>query len=328
MRDFGILNTHYWSWVKKNKLSQGSAIIGAYLLTCHHGNSLGCFVCPPEFAAFETGYDIHTVSNAYLELIKHELITYCGETGIVFFPKYMKWNKPQNLKHAVGIVNILCSLPKDLIFLKNISNACAEFLSQFMGDSRISGGITECMNTLSVPYRYKEKEKEKETDTEKDTEKEKDIKNNRPKSKNDFDLDVLPEVLNRDLIVAFIEHRKKLKKPFTQHGLVLACKDAMKCQELHGIDPNEAIERVIASGWQACNPTYFEKNSRNGPQEPRATTVRQDIAKQQNDGARRLKEKYGIGGPNEQSAIPGSSQGIVGDLEPGTSRGSALTRLP
>lgn len=82
-----------------------------------------------------------------------------------------------------------------------------------------------------------------------------------------FDLSNLPPCILPEVVIAFIEHRKAIKSPLTQFALELACKDAMKCQELHGIDPNDALRRVIAQGWKGCNPKYFEpkpNRARNG----------------------------------------------------------------
>lgn len=67
-----------------------------------------------------------------------------------------------------------------------------------------------------------------------------------------------------------------------------------------------------------------------GKNKTKPTTYGQELAQQRNDGARRLKEKFGIGGSNNegQSDIPGSRQGHDGNLEPGAPRGTALSRLP
>lgn len=84
-------------------------------------------------------------------------------------------------------------------------------------------------------------------------------------TRSSFDLDVLPLAIDRDVIAAFIDHRKALKKPMTQLALKLTCDNAMKCLDLYGIDPNEAIKHCIVRGWLACDPKYFEKNGQAKP---------------------------------------------------------------
>lgn len=81
---------------------------------------------------------------------------------------------------------------------------------------------------------------------------------NTPQTKDTLSVENLPACILPEVAQAFISHRKALKSPLTQYALELACKDAMKCQELYGIDPNDALRRVIAQGWKGCNPKYFE----------------------------------------------------------------------
>lgn len=86
----------------------------------------------------------------------------------------------------------------------------------------------------------------------------------RPKRVNALDLEVLPQALRRDVILAFVESRKALRKPLTQRALLMCCKDAMRCQEMHGIDPNDAMEKAIGKGWMTCDPEYFSSQKKTG----------------------------------------------------------------
>ena len=70
--------------------------------------------------------------------------------------------------------------------------------------------------------------------------------------------------MRKDVILAFVESRKALRKPLTQRALLMCCKDAMRCQELHGIDPNDAMEKAIGKGWMTCDPEYFSSQKKPG----------------------------------------------------------------
>lgn len=82
--------------------------------------------------------------------------------------------------------------------------------------------------------------------------------------------------------------------------------------------------------WKAAVIKWEEDDQRGSPQGSggKATTYAQEIAKQRNAGAKRLKEKFGIGGANGQGELPGNGTGHVGGLEPGAPGGAALPRLP
>lgn len=89
-------------------------------------------------------------------------------------------------------------------------------------------------------------------------------KKSKQRAKASLDLDGLPQDLRRDVILAFVESRKALRKPLTQRALLMCCKDAMRCQELHGIDPNDAMEKAIGKGWMTCDPEYFSSQKKPG----------------------------------------------------------------
>lgn len=77
----------------------------------------------------------------------------------------------------------------------------------------------------------------------------------------DFNLSDVDPRITISILEAFVDHRKKIRKPLTPYALSLVCKDAVKVFDQCGIDPGEAIKHVIAMGWQGCNPKYFEPRS-------------------------------------------------------------------
>ena len=44
MRLYGRIETSFWQNEKVQRLSDGGRMLYLYLLTCPHGNSVGCFV--------------------------------------------------------------------------------------------------------------------------------------------------------------------------------------------------------------------------------------------------------------------------------------------
>jgi hypothetical protein len=49
MRDYGVVRVRFWAWAKRNGLSAEGRVMALYLLTCAHGNSLGCFRLPMAY---------------------------------------------------------------------------------------------------------------------------------------------------------------------------------------------------------------------------------------------------------------------------------------
>lgn len=80
-----------------------------------------------------------------------------------------------------------------------------------------------------------------------------------------LDLSNLPNGVSEELALEFIEHRRKIKKPLTQHGLNLCMQAASKASE-HGLTPEKVIDETIVAGWMKPNPEWVAK--RLGSQAP------------------------------------------------------------
>jgi len=188
--------------------------------------------------------------------------------------------------HAKGIIwsdNFVANL--DAVYAKR-GGGLPEKPGLRHGNSTISmvSGPETIVSVTETPRREGKGREVKEREEKKE-------KNRCKKNGNDaFDYDSINPMIRREVVDAFIEHRKKLKKPFTPYALKLACADAMKCFEMYEIDPNAAIERAIVSGWQSCNPKYFERETaRQGM--PRANTVRDALTIQGEQIARALNDE-------------------------------------
>jgi len=171
MRKFGVIHTRFWSWALENNLSDVTKLIGVYLLSCEHGNSLGCFRCPPAYVSFDLGYPVDTVSIGYAELENLNFIQYCEGSHTVFLPKYLQWNPPMNKKHAIGIINIVKELPSSFSHADMLLKSLQKYVSKFLEEKHLkilndtlSIPYEEGMDTVSIPYRYTEPEPEPEPD--------------------------------------------------------------------------------------------------------------------------------------------------------------------
>lgn len=111
MREFGIIHVGYWEWSTRKRLSDTARSMGAYLLSCRHGNSLGCYRLPREYVSADLGYSVDRVSRGCHELCKHGLIYFCDETKYVFIRKFLKYNPPQNPSHAKGVMKCVQEIP-------------------------------------------------------------------------------------------------------------------------------------------------------------------------------------------------------------------------
>jgi len=162
MRDFGIIHTRFWEWAQELGLSDQAKLVAAYLLTCRHSNSLGCFRLPKEYVSADLGYSMDRVSKAYQELIDTHFLAYCEHSKYAFVVKYLLWNPPQNPKHAKGILKLIQQLPKSLSFLDKILESCEEYLLPYLDEE----SKDTLYHTLSIAYGYTDTDTGTDTDTE------------------------------------------------------------------------------------------------------------------------------------------------------------------
>lgn len=73
-----------------------------------------------------------------------------------------------------------------------------------------------------------------------------------------YDLDNLPNGISKKSAQHFIDHRKILKKPLTQHALDIAMNHASNAGQI-GLTPDQAIDSTIEYGWAAINLKWIDK---------------------------------------------------------------------
>lgn len=67
--------------------------------------------------------------------------------------------------------------------------------------------------------------------------------------------DQFPSYVDEEHRRAFIEHRKKLRKPMTERAVTLLSKN-LDAIRLEGIDPNDALDLAIERGWLTVEPDW------------------------------------------------------------------------
>lgn len=144
MRDFGLIHTRYWTWAQEHGLSDSAKLIGAYILTCEHGNSLGCFRCPKAYVAEDLGYSIDTVSKGYGILESKGLIRYCEASKWLLIPKFLHWNRIQNPKHASSVLKNVSQIPSSF----QLGEILVKSLKQYGGRHLEPGAIDTVSDTL------------------------------------------------------------------------------------------------------------------------------------------------------------------------------------
>lgn len=96
MRDYGKVYTAFWTSEDARGLSEDGRTLALYLLTCPHGNMIGCFRLTNAYAADDLSWDVERVSKGFAELALKGYAYRCERSFWVVINRYLKWNQFEN----------------------------------------------------------------------------------------------------------------------------------------------------------------------------------------------------------------------------------------
>jgi len=127
MRDYGTIQSAYWTHPDVKGLSDGAKLLGAYLLTCPHANGLGCFHAPAGYIATDLGWSHETVSKRFTELFANGFCKRCERTEYVLIPNFLRWNPIANANVAKARVAEYRSLPSHFSYFSDLAAAMVQY---------------------------------------------------------------------------------------------------------------------------------------------------------------------------------------------------------
>ncbi|MGV8869289.1 MAG: hypothetical protein ACOH2S_20405 [Janthinobacterium svalbardensis] len=167
MRDYGKVYTAFWTSEDVMAMSEDERTLALYLLTCPHGNMLGCFRLPDAYASDDLKWPIERVSKGFAGLIEKGYISRCERTFWLVITRYLKWNQFENpnVGKAAGKLFGTISPPAWLKAL--LAAALRDFsetfpgaiLDKFASENGLAGNPSETLSS-SVPKQEPEPEPE------------------------------------------------------------------------------------------------------------------------------------------------------------------------
>jgi len=127
MREYGQIQSSYWTHPDIQSLSIEAKIIGAYLLTCQHTNGIGCFRMPMGYVSIDLGMGIETVSKGFRELYRNGFLVADFDkekhSEYVLIPSFLRWNPVQNPNAAKARVKEFETVPSSISIYPKLINA-------------------------------------------------------------------------------------------------------------------------------------------------------------------------------------------------------------
>lgn len=122
MRDYGKVHTSFWSSDTLAGLGDDARFLALYLLTCQHGNMIGCFRLPIAYAAEDTGWTSERLRNGFETLSASGWMAWDERASWVWVRKWMKWNPPANPNQWKAADKLSAQVPSSVTFYSEFAS--------------------------------------------------------------------------------------------------------------------------------------------------------------------------------------------------------------
>jgi len=131
MREYGKVYTAFWTSEDVAAMSEDERTLALYLLTCPHGNMLGCFRLPEAYASDDLKWKSERVSKGFSGLIAKGYIYRCERSSWVVILRYLKWNQFENPNVGKAAGKLFESLPAPAVAKAALAAGLREFATVF-----------------------------------------------------------------------------------------------------------------------------------------------------------------------------------------------------
>lgn len=127
MREYGQIQTSFWTSPDVQSLSDQARLLAAYLLTGPHSNGLGCYRLPDGYVMEDFGWGKETVSIGFEELFQKGFSSRCDTTNFVLIHKFLKWNPIANGNVAKAREKEFATIPEISSIHKELCKAILKY---------------------------------------------------------------------------------------------------------------------------------------------------------------------------------------------------------
>lgn len=131
MRSYGKVETGFWPWARRKRLSEGAVTLALYLLSGPHANAIGVYSLPLGYVATDLGVDPETVSERFAELSRHRFAYRCETTEYVFIRDFLDHNAPENGNVGKAMAKLVATIPGEFGYWPEFIDALKPYGKRF-----------------------------------------------------------------------------------------------------------------------------------------------------------------------------------------------------
>lgn len=152
MAEYGKVETGFWAWARRHRLSDEARQLALYLLTCPHRNSIGVYYLPDGYVLSDLGWSLETVSERFEELFQNRFVYRCERTEFVFIRDHISHNPPANPNVTTSMLKLVDEIPSEFSYWSELKEQLKRLPKPF--DEEFLNGLP---NGSSNPFETKAK---------------------------------------------------------------------------------------------------------------------------------------------------------------------------
>lgn len=156
MRDYGKVQTTFWTSQDTSTMSDTGRMLALYLLTSPHSNILGCFHLPIGYVCEDLKWAPSRVEEGFVELLAKGFATHDKASKWVVMHAYLKWNPIENPNQGISAGRLFEQIPDKSTVKPALAAALRQFSKHF--PSAILDHFPTVAEPLPKPFRNQEQE--------------------------------------------------------------------------------------------------------------------------------------------------------------------------
>lgn len=166
MRDYGKVQTAFWTSADIQALSDDAKLLALYLLSSPHTNQIGCFRLPDGYAAEDLKWSTERVLKGFRELSQNGFAARDEASKWVVIHKFTRWNEIENPNQAKAAVKLFEQVPDSCPVKPMLARSLRDFAPRFPAEvwkpfETLSEGLAEGFRNQEHEHEH-EQEQEQE----------------------------------------------------------------------------------------------------------------------------------------------------------------------
>lgn len=276
MRDYGKVQSTFWTSQDTCGLSDTGRMLALYLLTSPHTNLLGCFHLPIGYVSEDLKWGSERVEKGFVELEEKGFATRDKGSKWVVMHTYLKWNPIENPNQGIAAGRLFEQIPSASTVKPLLAKALRSFSKHF--PVAILDNFQRLYEPLPKLFLNQEQEQEQEQKQEQEQEQDNTLVEQEPLDPIRTIFEYWQKVMASPKSVLDDKRRKVITRALKSYSPADVCKAIRGCSKTpHNMGVNDSKTKYNALGLILRDADHIDRFIRNDAGQARASVVKETI---------------------------------------------------